>query len=183
MAFDFQPHLTGELTSLRPTTRGDFAPLCRIASDPDLWVQHPVPELVQPDVFTANLEDALGDEGGLTVLEKGTEHIIGFSRFSQRLCGPDQVEIGWTMLARSHWGGAYNGDMKRAMLDHAFATFPAVTFRVGAENWRSRKALEKLGAAPNGWQCDVESYGRVGSRIGYTLTREAYREGGRQTAE
>jgi RimJ/RimL family protein N-acetyltransferase len=154
--------------------RDDFQTLCNVASDPDLWAQHPVPELVRPDVFTANLEDALSDKGGLTVLDRATGFIIGYSRFSQRFSGPEAVEIGWTMLARSVWGGRYNGDIKRAMLDHAFATFATVTFRVGEDNWRSRKALEKTGAALNGWQQDVESYGRVGTRIGYTLTREAH---------
>lgn len=178
MAFEFQPNLVGELTTLRPMTRADFGPLCEIASDAELWAQHPVPELTQSGVFTTNLEDALGDEGGLTVLDSSTGIIIGYSRFSQRFSGSDAVEIGWTMLARSHWGGTYNGDMKRAMLEHAFASFPAVTFRVGEENWRSRRALEKIGASLSGWEQDVESYGRVGKRIGYILTRDIFRHSG-----
>ena len=30
-----------------------------------------------------------------------------------------EVEIGWTFLARRCWGGAYNREVKRLMLDHA----------------------------------------------------------------
>jgi hypothetical protein len=30
-----------------------------------------------------------------------------------------EVEIGWTFLASSHWGGATNRGVRRLMLDHA----------------------------------------------------------------
>lgn len=56
VAFDFQPTLNGQLTTIRPMHRNDFETLCKVASDPDLWARHPVPELVRPNVFTANLE-------------------------------------------------------------------------------------------------------------------------------
>jgi len=32
-----------------------------------------------------------------------------------------EVEIGWTFLARSHWGGATDREVKRLMLDHALS--------------------------------------------------------------
>jgi RimJ/RimL family protein N-acetyltransferase len=31
-----------------------------------------------------------------------------------------EIEIGWTFLARRHWGGHINGEIKRLMLIHAF---------------------------------------------------------------
>ena len=31
-----------------------------------------------------------------------------------------ELEIGWTFLARVYWGGNYDGEMKRLMLDQAF---------------------------------------------------------------
>ncbi len=90
-----------------------------------MWAQHPVPELSRPSVFAANLEDGFADEGGLTVLDKSSNEIVGYSRFSQRFSGAGAVEIGWTMLARNLWGGDYNQDIKRAMLKHAFTFFPS----------------------------------------------------------
>lgn len=160
---------------IRPLVAADFVPLCRIASDTALWAQHPVPELCREDVFTANLEDALGDEGGLTVTDRLSGKIIGYSRYSQRFSGAQAVEIGWTMIARSCWGRGYNRDVKRLMIDHALAVFPSVMFRVGEENYRSRKALEKLGAVLSGWEQDVESYGRVAKRVGYVIRQEDWR--------
>jgi len=61
--------------------------------------------------------------------------------------GPDQseLEIGWTFLARSHWGGVYNGEMKRLMLDYAFKFVDRVIFLVGTINFRSQKAMKKIG--------------------------------------
>src|SRR5208283_4197650 len=63
-----------------------------------------------------------------------------------------EIEIGWTFLARSHWGGIYNGEMKRLMLRHAFRFVSRVIFLVGPQNVRSQRALEKIGGV------------RVGSR-------------------
>jgi hypothetical protein len=78
VAFNFQPALNGQLTTIRAMRRSIFDTLSMIASDPDLWAQHPVPELARADVFTANLEVALGDEGGLTVLDRATGLVIGY---------------------------------------------------------------------------------------------------------
>ncbi len=56
-----------------------------------------------------------------------------------------EVEIGCTFLARSHWGGRYNGEMKRLMLAHAFAVVKRVVFVIGSHNRRSQLAIEKIG--------------------------------------
>lgn len=70
----------------------------------------------------------------------------------------DTVEIGWTFLARSHWGGRYNGEMKRLMLEHAFRFVSRVVLLVGPENFRSRRAAEKIGGVQVGSRPDA--YGR-----------------------
>jgi RimJ/RimL family protein N-acetyltransferase len=56
------------------------------------------------------------------------------------------VEIGWTFLERRFWGGSYNRELKKLMLDHAFNFVDHVVFVVGEKNLRSQKALEKIGA-------------------------------------
>ena len=55
------------------------------------------------------------------------------------------MEIGWTFLATSRWGGSYNREMKRLMLEHAFRFVDRVEFRVGECNLRSQRAMEKIG--------------------------------------
>lgn len=46
---------------------------------------------------------------------------------------------------RAYWGGEYNGEMKRLMLEHAFRFVKRVVFVIGVENLRSQKAVEKIG--------------------------------------
>src|SRR5262249_50378325 len=65
-----------------------------------------------------------------------------------------EIEIGWTFLARSHWGGAYNGEMKRLMLRHAFRFVNRVLFLIGPHNFRSQRAVEKIGAVRAGSRLD-----------------------------
>ncbi len=57
------------------------------------------------------------------------------------------MEIGWTFLQRAYWGGEYNRRMKALMLAHAFTLVDSVSFVAGEQNLRSRRAIEKLGAA------------------------------------
>jgi len=76
--------------------------------------------------------------------------VAGFSRYNAYNEALSEIEIGWTFLARSHWGGVYNGEMKRLMLDHAFRYVRSVIFLVGPQNIRSQKAMEKIGAVREG---------------------------------
>ena len=96
-------------------------------------------------MFRTSFDSAVSEESGLVAIDKASNEIIGFSCFATRYVEPGEIEIGWTFLARNHWDGACNRDMKRIMLAHALKIWPVVVFRIGAENWRSRKAMEKIG--------------------------------------
>src|SRR4051794_28109261 len=120
MEFDAQPVLTGELVALRPLVPGDWDALYAVASDPLIWEQHPVSDRWREPVFRTFFDEALASGGALAALDCSDGRVIGSSRFHGFDPERREVEIGWTFLARSHWGGAYNGEMKRLMLDHAF---------------------------------------------------------------
>lgn len=144
--FDPAPTLVGERVRLRPLTPDDRQALFAVACDPLIWEQHPAHDRWKPEVFDAFLDDALTEGGGLVVEDPATGAVIGSSRYSTRRAGPGEVEMGWTFLARAHWGGGRNPELKRLMLAHAFTVFDAVIFMVGTENRRSRIALERIGA-------------------------------------
>ena len=152
--FDAQPRLAGELIELRPLVAGDFDALGRAASDPLIWDQHPV-RRHEPDVFRAFFDEQLASGGALVVVARRTGAVIGTSRYHGYETGESEVEIGWTFLARSHWGGAVNGELKRLMLEHAFRYVDRVVFIVHAANVRSRRAVEKLGATQVGDRLDA----------------------------
>jgi RimJ/RimL family protein N-acetyltransferase len=142
---DLQPTLEGELVTLKPLRAEDFQDLYAVASDPLIWAQHPVSDRYKPDVFAAFFQEALGSGGALIAIDKADGRVVGSSRYYGYDPEQSEIEIGWTFLARSHWGGTYNGEMKRLMLRHAFTFVDHVVFLIGPENWRSRRAIEKIG--------------------------------------
>ncbi|HEY6807449.1 MAG TPA: GNAT family N-acetyltransferase [Gemmatimonadales bacterium] len=157
MPFDLQPTLTGDLLELRPLRAADSDALYAVASDPLIWEQHPDSDRWKPDVFREFFRVALESGGALVAIDKKEGRIVGSSRYHDYRPAEGVIEIGWTFLARSHWGGTYNGEMKRLMLDHAFRFVERVVFLVGVHNVRSQRAVEKIGGvrtgtrrAPNG---------------------------------
>jgi RimJ/RimL family protein N-acetyltransferase len=142
---DLQPTLEGELVTLKPLRVEDFQDLYAVASDPLIWAQHPVSDRYKPDVFAAFFREALESGGALIAIDKADGRVVGSSRYYGYDPEQSEIEIGWTFLARSHWGGTYNGEMKRLMLRHAFTFVDHVVFLIGPENWRSRRAIEKIG--------------------------------------
>ena len=161
MRFDFQPTLRGSLLELRPLRRDDFAALYGVASDPLMWALHPNVDRYQEPMFRAFFEEDLTSGGALVAIDVATQRVIGTSRFDRYNESRNEIEIGWTFLARSHWGGAYNGEMKQLMLTHAFRFATRVVFVVGPDNLRSRRALEKIGATHSGSRLDDNGEPRV----------------------
>jgi RimJ/RimL family protein N-acetyltransferase len=152
MPFDLQPVLKGELLELRPLRAEDFEELYAVASDPLIWEQHPASDRYREDVFREFFRGAMESGGAFVVVDSATGRFIGSTRFHAYDEEESEIEIGWTFLARSHWGGRYNGEMKRLMLEHAFRFVESVVFLVGPENYRSQRAVEKIGGVREGWR-------------------------------
>ena len=150
MAFDLQPHLKGELIELRPLAPDDWHELFGVASDSLIWEQHPERDRYKEDVFRIFFKDALESGGALVIIDRQTQHIIGSTRFYGYDLEKSEIEIGWTFLARKYWGGRFNAEMKRLLLNHAFKFVESVVFFIGEDNVRSQKAMEKVGAIKAG---------------------------------
>jgi len=165
MTFDWQPVLKGELAELRPLRPEDFGELYAVAADPLIWEQHPAKDRWREEVFRELFRQSLESKGALVAIDRKDGRIIGSSRFHgyQPRSGEmrtSEIEIGWTFLARSHWGGVYNREVKLLMLRHAFRFVERVVFLVDPQNFRSQRALEKLGAVRAGW-------GNAGGRVSF----------------
>jgi RimJ/RimL family protein N-acetyltransferase len=150
-----QPELRGDLVALRPLRADDFEALYLVASDPLIWEQHPDRERYRADRFRGFFDEAIASGGALIVLEGATGRVIGSSRYHGYDAARSEVEIGWTFLARDYWGGRYNGEMKRLMLDHAFRFVERVVLLVGPENIRSQRAVERIGGVRRGTRPDA----------------------------
>jgi len=155
MSFDLQPNLKGELLELRPLLPEDFQDLYAVASDPLIWEQHPANDRHEEGVFKVFFREALESGAALIAIDTKNGQVIGSSRFHGYNKEESEIEIGWTFLARSHWGGIYNREMKQLMLRHAFKFVTSVIFLVGPQNFRSQRAMEKIGGIRVGSRPDA----------------------------
>ena len=145
-SFSLQPVLEGPTLHLRPLLQDDCDALYTVASDPLIWAQHPSPLRYQRAVFQMWFEEALASCGALVAIDQRYGKVIGTSRYFEWKESQGEVAIGYTFLARSHWGGVINAELKRLMLHHAFQWAHTVWFHVVVQNVRSQKVMEKIGA-------------------------------------
>ena len=178
---DRQPVLTGDRLILRPLTEGDRAALYAVASDPLLWEQHPMHDRWQRPVFDAMFDDAMAAGGALAATMRDGGAVVGSSQFRPTRFDPEAMEIGWTYLARVHWGTGLNHEMKRLMLAHALAPEPAgvprVLFRIGEHNIRSRKAIEAVGGVLTDMIDERHDNGQPLLHVVYQIDRAGFASG------
>lgn len=175
---DRQPILEGERVTLRPLRESDWDALWAIGSDPAVWEQHPIHNRWREEVFHPFFEEALAKGGALAVVHNNSGEVIGSSRFQNY--DPEEggsVEIGWTFIEPRWWGRGINQEMKRLMLAHAFQFVERVDFRVGETNYRSRIALENIGAQRTS-RTDLDRYeGKRVLHIFYAIMRDNFAGG------
>lgn len=168
--FDFQPKLRGALIELRPLRADDFPALYVVSRDPKIWEQHPSPDRYKYGVFAEFFRESMASKGALLAIDANTRLVVGSSRYHGYDPVKREVEIGWTFLARSHWGGTYNHEMKQLMLRHAFQFVDRALFLVGEKNLRSRKAVENIGGTLTGARTTADGV----ERVVYAITADAF---------
>jgi RimJ/RimL family protein N-acetyltransferase len=175
---DFQPTLVGPTITIRPIAASDWQDLFAAASDPKIWEVDPVPDLYTEPLFREFFNGALDGKMGFVFVDRASGRPIGSSRYFGHEPDFSEIEIGWTFLVREHWGGAVNREVKRLMLDHAFTFVDTVVFWVGDENWRSQRAMAKIGGVK---RAGLFRRALTGDRPYYIfeITRQAYQNGGR----
>jgi RimJ/RimL family protein N-acetyltransferase len=176
-AIDLQPELRTPLLHMRPLRREDWSELFAVAADPLIWAVHPAHDRWQEPVFREFFEQGLASGGALVAVDPASGKLVGYSRYDRNRAEPDEVEIGWTFLARACWGGEVNRAMKRAMLAHALQFVPRVIFIVGAHNLRSRRAMEKIGARLEERPVKTTASLPAGPHVTYVIDRESFASG------
>ena len=175
--FDLQPCLRGELVELRPLTPGDWDELFAVASDPLIWEQHPESDRHKEAIFRGYFQGGLDCGGAFAILDASTKQIIGCTRYYGYDPDKSEIEIGWTFLARKYWGGLYNRELKRLMLDHAFQFVESVVFYVGENNVRSQKGTEKIGGIKSGTVTKTDRDGLPAINVRYVITKKNWLKG------
>lgn len=139
-----QPTLTTPNFRIRPSVPADHDALFTIASKPGIWDQHDHPERATVEGFTRFFQKGLRLGTALTFERLSDGAVVGSSRYLD--FGKDCWEIGWTFYDPALWGTGANGEVKQALLAHAFRHVSRVTIHVWQGNRRSQGAVRKLGA-------------------------------------
>jgi len=142
----FQPTLSNEFVKIVPLSTDDFEDLFTIASDKLLWEQHPEKDRYKKEVFLIFFNEAIASNSAFKILDIKTGVTIGTSRYYEYNSEEKSVAIGYTFIDRKYWATPYNRALKNVMINHAFQFVENIIFHVGDTNFRSRKAVEKLGA-------------------------------------
>ena len=126
----------------------DFEPLFSIASNPEVWEQHPEHDRWKRDKFQRFFDGALENAlPSYTIIDREQSLIIGSSRYYDYHSDRSAVSIGYTFIDPSYWGTSANQEIKTIMLAVAFKVVDTVCFDIGPNNFWSRRAVEKIGAS------------------------------------
>jgi N-acetyltransferase len=161
--------LSGTHVRLEPLEHRHAAGLVAAAAgDPSLYRWSPVPQGRQAAgkyIDTALAWQAAGSAVPFAIVRLADDCVIGSTRFWNIECWawpeghpshgrttPDACEIGYTWYASSAIRTAANTESKFLMLRHAFENWQVlrVCFHTDMRNERSRAALARIGAKPEG---------------------------------
>lgn len=174
--FDLQPTLEEGIIILRPLKEEDFEDLYAVACDPLIWEQHPSNDRYRRDVFELFFKDGMASGGAFAVIDKKTGQLIGSTRFHRVKEAENAIEIGWTFLARKYWGGHYNQAMKRLLMEYAFQFVDDILFYIGQGNFRSQKAIEKIGGKRISELNGVALEARAHASVIYRISKKNWKE-------
>ncbi len=148
--------LRGEGVALGPLTRAHHDDLCDATRDGELWKLWytivPSPEGMRAEIDRRNTLLQKGTMLPWAVRDLASGKVVGMTTYMNIEADKPRVEVGSTWYARSVQRTALNTECKLMLLSHAFDTLGciAVEFRTSFFNFQSRRAIERLGAKPDG---------------------------------
>src|SRR6478609_10558692 len=149
--FNLQPKiLENAQVIMIPLRESDFEMLYEVASDPEIWEQHPSKNRYQKEVFQLYFDGAVESKSAFLVYDSETEELIGCTRYYDFDSQNSKIAIGFTFLVKKYWGGSHNKAMKQLLIDYALKHVDTIIFHIGDTNIRSQKAISKIGATKIG---------------------------------
>lgn len=148
--------LEGKYVRLEPLSLEHHGDLCEAGLHAQIWQWSPEPirthEDMQRYIQTALDEQARGVSLPFATIERSSGKAIGSTRFGNIAVHDKRVEIGWTWITPEWQRTFVNTEAKYLMLKHAFEVWECnrVEFKTDALNERSRNAILRIGAKPEG---------------------------------
>jgi len=176
MLFSIQSILENHEIKLLPLQADDFDALYELASEPEVWEQHPNKDRWKRAVFEVFFEGAMQSQGAFKIIDKTTGKALGSTRFYDYKPEEDCIMIGYTFYGRAYWGKGINLAVKALMLNYIFQYVSKVYFHIGAVNVRSQIAITRLGATQVAEEL-ITYYGEQPKlNYVYALTREVWQK-------
>ncbi|MCS4302814.1 GNAT family N-acetyltransferase [Chryseobacterium sp. BIGb0232] len=148
--------LEGTTIELIPLEKEHFEELYAAAADKDLWTLIPT-NASDKTIFYQNYEFSLserenGNQYPFVIRHKETQQLIGSTRFFEIYPSDKKLEIGWTWIIKDFWGTTVNLECKLLLLTYCFEILKTnrVQLKTKDNNFRSRKAIEKIGGVFEG---------------------------------
>jgi N-acetyltransferase len=148
--------LEGPHLRLEPLSEAHHEGLCAVGLDDELWRWTPTP-VRSRDEMAAYIAFALAERASgralpFAVVERGSDRVVGSTRFGAIEPAHRRVEIGWTWYGRLWQRTGMNTEAKFLLLQHAFETLGClrVELKTDALNARSRAAIQRIGAREEG---------------------------------
>jgi RimJ/RimL family protein N-acetyltransferase len=148
--------LQSERIILKPLEFEHASALCDAVRDGELWklwyTRIPSPEQMTAEIQRRLDLQQLGSMLPFTVEERDSGRLLGMTTFMNIEAEHRRVEIGSTWYSQSAQRSYVNTECKNLLLSHAFDTLNciAVEFRTSSFNFKSRAAIERLGAKLDG---------------------------------
>ncbi|MEM6320536.1 MAG: GNAT family N-acetyltransferase [Bacteroidota bacterium] len=148
--------LSGKHLTLIQLERGHKSALVEAANDGELWKLW-YTSVPSEETIEAYVEKALADERQRTALpfvvyDNHTGRIIGSTRYCNAVAEHRRLDIGYTWYAKRYQRTAINTECKYLLLQYAFEQLDAIAvqFMTNWFNFKSRKAILRLGAKQDG---------------------------------
>ncbi|KZE42962.1 GNAT family N-acetyltransferase [Microbacterium sp. T32] len=176
---DHSLHLVGFGIRLDPAHPDDASEAWPL-TDADLWrgMTTPWPDSVH--AYAERVEQQRNTPGmfAFTVRDAETGEVRGSTTFYDHVPAQGRVEIGTTWYGRAFQGGRTNPAAKMLLLAHAFDEWGLnrVALRCDARNQRSARAIERLGATPEGRlrRHRIAADGSVGDTLYFSILRDEW---------
>lgn len=142
--------LSGNNVELISLDQNHFDELEILARDKRIWEFY-IADFSDPVKFRKAYNESLlerdkGTQFPFVIFNKENK-IIGSTRFLDMQPDNMKLEIGWTWLHPDYWATPVNPECKFILLTFCFETLKTVRvqFKTDENNFRSRKAIEKIG--------------------------------------
>jgi prepilin-type processing-associated H-X9-DG protein len=103
-------------------------------------------------IAEALVEQDRGTDIPFAIIDAGSGTVAGSTRYLEIRREHRGLEIGWTWLGPKYQRTGINTECKYLLLSHAFDTLDAmrVQLKTDSRNVQSQKAIERIGAKPEG---------------------------------